>query len=520
MSGEAPSPEGAAAAAPEFSVCSSDDESIERNVVKSSAGPVPFPGIRHLPPREPPEPGQVLLRYDVEEVRRGPAGRGCWVSPRAGQPQRAAAPRQRSGCRGCMRRASGRAPLAAATPCMRARRRRTRAISPLAPLAPPHQTPRQGHCWELTPTGWCCFWSLLCTVPVCCCLPCLAPGSLCHPRFQRPVYGYPLQCEIVAVAAKDAGGEAGGTGGTGAEAGAGEPGAGGGGGAEAGDGDAAAAAAAPLDAAAAAAAAQQQQERDSDRSARYAAAPGAGLPAAAARAAGGAGPPLPALKVAGATLQSPAPSPRPQSIFVPPSAVPLTGFLPSPGYPRYKLEASVSAGGSAPDSSAGTPRGAFSTGGGAAPLPPLPALAVPPAEPVTQPQDAQQPATPTSPFAAGYLQHGGAQPGPTPVRFVGTLTVHCQGEASSGHGGGASGSSTPRQQEQQQRDPRQWLLPFTAQPQQGSSSRSPATARGHGHRRTHSRRQKQQQEQQHGVALDGTWGSRQNSSHFAAEGGP
>lgn len=56
-------------AAPDDVACSiSDDESIERNVIKSSVGPVPFPGIRRLPPRQPPEPGQVLLRFDVEKV--------------------------------------------------------------------------------------------------------------------------------------------------------------------------------------------------------------------------------------------------------------------------------------------------------------------------------------------------------------------------------------------------------------------------------------------------------------------
>lgn len=47
----------------------SDDESIERMVIKSSAGPVPFPNIPQLSPRQPPEPGQVLLRFDVETVR-------------------------------------------------------------------------------------------------------------------------------------------------------------------------------------------------------------------------------------------------------------------------------------------------------------------------------------------------------------------------------------------------------------------------------------------------------------------
>jgi hypothetical protein len=50
------------------SVGSSDEGSIERNIIKSSAGPEPFPGIPQLPPRHPPEAGQVLLRFDVEEV--------------------------------------------------------------------------------------------------------------------------------------------------------------------------------------------------------------------------------------------------------------------------------------------------------------------------------------------------------------------------------------------------------------------------------------------------------------------
>lgn len=41
----------------------------ERRVVRSSTGPTPFPGIPHLPPHRAPEPGQELLRYDVEQVR-------------------------------------------------------------------------------------------------------------------------------------------------------------------------------------------------------------------------------------------------------------------------------------------------------------------------------------------------------------------------------------------------------------------------------------------------------------------
>jgi hypothetical protein len=59
----------------------SDLSSVERAVIKSSTGPDPFPGVPVLPPRALPEPGQVLLRYDVEEVRRARA-RGfvyvCW----------------------------------------------------------------------------------------------------------------------------------------------------------------------------------------------------------------------------------------------------------------------------------------------------------------------------------------------------------------------------------------------------------------------------------------------------------
>jgi hypothetical protein len=42
----------------------------EVTVLKSSLGPEPFPGITELPPRQAPEPGQVLLRYDVEAVSR------------------------------------------------------------------------------------------------------------------------------------------------------------------------------------------------------------------------------------------------------------------------------------------------------------------------------------------------------------------------------------------------------------------------------------------------------------------
>lgn len=53
----------------------SDTESIERNVIKSSTGPDPFPGIPQLSPRRPPEAGQVLLRFDVEEVRARPLAR-------------------------------------------------------------------------------------------------------------------------------------------------------------------------------------------------------------------------------------------------------------------------------------------------------------------------------------------------------------------------------------------------------------------------------------------------------------
>ena len=185
-------------------------------------------------------------------------------------------------------------------------------------MHPCPDTRLQGHCWELTTTGWCCFWSLVCTLPICCCLPCLAPCSMCHPRFQRPVYGYPIQCQVVT----------------------GAPQAKGGGGGEPTEGSASATAAAVS---------SEPQE---------------GTPGAAPQLVA---PPVVAVPLG--AFGSNSPSPRPQSIFVPPSAVPVTGFsIPSPGYPKYKpeLRAEGSAGGSLPNSGAGTPRGTFggSFGGG------------------------------------------------------------------------------------------------------------------------------------------------------------
>ncbi|GBF94776.1 hypothetical protein Rsub_07659 [Raphidocelis subcapitata] len=217
--------------------------SEERVVIKSSAGPEPFPGIRQLPPRVPAEPGQVLIRFDLEE----------------------------------------------------------------------------GHCWELSRTGWCCVFSLACTMPIFCCLPCFAPCSLCRARFQRPVYGWPLGCHAEIIASPGDGDKAAGAGGEGGEAAAAAGGGVGGGGRGSG-----------------------------------------GLREDAPRPA--------ALQI---ISMPPAASPSPQSIFVPPSAVPLTGFsIPSPGYPRYKMEPPGSRSG--PNSAPATPRSGFPTspnagGAGAAP---------------------------------------------------------------------------------------------------------------------------------------------------------
>jgi hypothetical protein len=57
------------------------DLSLERVIIKSSAGPEPFPGIPQLPPRMPAEAGQVLVRFDLEEVS---GSRGGARPPRPG----------------------------------------------------------------------------------------------------------------------------------------------------------------------------------------------------------------------------------------------------------------------------------------------------------------------------------------------------------------------------------------------------------------------------------------------------
>jgi hypothetical protein len=185
----------------------------------------------------------------------------------------------------------------------------------------------QGACCDPR-EGDCCFWTILCFL-IPCCLPCVSP------RFQRPVYGYPIQCQIIADAA-DGKGTAGSRSATPAlalaEAGEGG-GFGGGGGNEGGEHPAGSGGGSELGAPPAAATAEPQRV---------------------------------SLQLAVAPRASPSLSPRPQPIFVPPSAVPLIGFSqPSPGYPKYRAEPSPgatagSAAGSGPGSAAGTPRSAFS----------------------------------------------------------------------------------------------------------------------------------------------------------------
>jgi hypothetical protein len=329
--------------------------------------------------------------------------------------------------------------------------------------AHPKKRHRQGHCYELSTTGWCCFWSLVCTMPICCCIPCLGPCSFCHRHFQRPVYGYPLQCQILTAGGDKATG---------------------------GEGAAAAADGAP-DAAAAVAAATAAAEAS-------ASAPAAGSPTAARAAAAryrippllvSAPPPDPAaartLAAAAPPYHSPSPSPRPQSIFVPPSAVPAIGFsIPSPGYPKYKPEPHVP-GGSNNSSASGTPRGTYGgvsnggTGSGAAIQ--LPTRMGSP-QPAAQPQylvpgyqqqhhHQQRSASPLAREERGSL---------SPAREAG------QGGADAGGGGGAGARRSPHPNSR------------PSAPQQRSS---------HAYSYQHS-----------GPGAAPEWGSRQNSRQMSQDG--
>jgi hypothetical protein len=73
----------------------------ERTVLMSSNGPVPFPGIPQLPPRQAPEAGQVLLRYDVEAVRGRGGGEGAGAGAGAGAVRRSGPCAERAGAASC-----------------------------------------------------------------------------------------------------------------------------------------------------------------------------------------------------------------------------------------------------------------------------------------------------------------------------------------------------------------------------------------------------------------------------------
>jgi hypothetical protein len=285
---------------------------------------------------------------------------------------------------------------------------------------------------------------------------------MCHPRFQRPVYGYPIQCQIITELTPLPKGEAPAANGI------------------AQDGT-------PLD--------ESLQPED---------------------AAVSSAPPTP--KAAPAAFSGPLPSPRPQSIFVPPSAVPAIGFsIASPGYPRYKPEphggVASSAGGSAPSSAAGTPRstlGGGSAGGGlqlrVATPSPLPLLSMPregqpthlgpPTPPSTQQQQHQHQhqqhtgwLSPQQSPGVHHPERGGLSP---QLELEEEGEAPCSGPVPRTFSGRAAGVAGQQQRHQHQQQQHSVAAPRTAL----------AGPRG----------------QQQAASQDGTWGSRQNSRHISLDG--